>query len=88
MSPDLEAVAKAIFLGFVPVTWQFPTGPLSLKPLSSWIHDLMERCEFIQKWLDNGKPDAFWFSGFFFPQAFITGCLQNYARKYNIAIDR
>lgn len=88
MSEDLEQISRSLFLGQVPIAWSHPTGFLSLKPLSSWIDDLQKRISFLQKWIDEGKPNVFWFSGFFFPQAFITGCLQNYARKYTIAIDR
>lgn len=59
-----------------------------MKPLGSWIEDLILRVNFLKNWVQNGTPNIFWMSGFFFPQAFVTGSLQNYARKKKIAIDK
>jgi dynein heavy chain, axonemal len=86
MSPELEAVSSAIFDNRVPSMWEAKAYP-SLKPLSSWVSDLLERTTFISKWIKIGKPAVYWISGFFFPQAFLTGTLQNYARKSRFPID-
>lgn len=59
-----------------------------MKPLASWIIDCNDRINFLNNWIENGTPIVYWMSGFFFPQAFLTGNLQNFARKKTIAVDR
>ena len=59
----------------------------SMKPLTSWVTELMERLTFIQSWIDHGPPAVFWISGFVFPQAFLTGTMQNFARRMTYPID-
>lgn len=87
MSEDLEKMANCIFDNLVPPSW-VKKGFLSLKPLSSWIIDCNDRINFLNTWIKDGTPKVYWLSGFFFPQAFLTGTLQNYARKYTIAVDK
>lgn len=67
MSPDLEQLCTSIFNNQVPEMWAAKAYP-SLKPLSSWVADLLERCAFISNWIAKGSPAVYWISGFFFPQ--------------------
>jgi dynein heavy chain len=86
MSEPLEKASNALFNNTVPDLWQKVAYP-SLKPLAAWVTDLAARVAFITKWYDEGVPPMFWISGFYFPQAFLTGSLQNYARQHGASID-
>ena len=86
MDAVLESITDAIFLNRVPTKWESKAYP-SLKPLTGWTADLFRRLDFIQTWIDKGVPTSYWISGFFFPQAFLTGTLQNFARAHQYPID-
>ncbi|KAJ4461062.1 putative Dynein heavy chain 6; axonemal [Paratrimastix pyriformis] len=86
MSAALEAMHGAFLLGKVPLMWADAAYP-SLKPLTSWVSDLIDRVADLRRWIEQGPPNCFWISGFFFPQGFLTGVLQLHARKTHLPID-
>ena len=87
MSAALDDVYNGIAGNKQPSGWAGKAYP-SLKTLASWFNDLLARCAFLQKWYEEGPPNAFWLSGFFFTQAFLTAVVQNFARAECIPIDQ
>ncbi|KAM6971776.1 dynein axonemal heavy chain 6 [Aplochiton taeniatus] len=86
MSEEMERIYNSFLNNQVPQHWSHSAYP-SLKPLASWVKDLALRTHFVQNWITRGQPKSFWISGLFFPQGFLTGALQNHARRYNLPID-
>ena len=86
MSSSIEKSGNSLFFGKVPDLWLDASYP-SLKPMASYVTDLLERLSFFKKWLDKKAPPTFWVSGFYFTQAFLTGTSQNFARRYTVEID-
>ncbi|CAM9410945.1 unnamed protein product, partial [Discosporangium mesarthrocarpum] len=86
MSQDLDRMYTSFMNNQVPSLWS-NVSFASLKTLASWNKDLIFRVEFMRSWLQNGQPACFPLPVFFFPQGFMTGTLQTFARKYQVAID-
>lgn len=89
MSAELDAMYANFLFQQVPGPWgENGRGYPSLKPLSSWFKDFVERVDFLHRWLADGPPTTFWISSFFFPQGFFTSALQAHARKHMLPIDQ
>lgn len=87
MSEALEEIYDAFLINQVPPVWSQKGGFLSTKMLANWVTDFAIRIEFIETWVNQGLPCSTWISGLFFPQSFLTGVLQTYARKHKLPID-
>jgi len=85
MSSELDQVFQRLLVGLVPTSFQgaYP----SLKPLSAWSRDLVQRWAQLMEWCDKGAPKCFWLAGFTYPNGFLTALMQTSARNQNVSID-
>ena len=61
MNDELDVIFNAVLIGKVPQPWQ--SGYPSVKPLSSWARDLIERVDQLIVW-GRSQPKVFWLGGF------------------------
>jgi len=66
MSSALDSMYNSLLINRVPLLWENAAYP-SLRPLASWLRDFKERIKFMEGWLKNGNPSAYWLSGLYYP---------------------
>ena len=88
MSEPMEVLMLALAEDRVPDSWTAAAWP-SLRPLSSWMQNLLARYQQLADWTrDLTPPPSVWLSGLFNPNAFLTAVMQTTARRNDWAIDR
>jgi len=82
MTADLQDALNCIFDARVPPLW---TKKSWLSPtLGVWFGEgLCNRTQELIQWVSGGRPKAYWLTGFFNPQGFLTAVQQEVTRRHN-----
>ncbi|GLE04239.1 hypothetical protein PINS_up013150 [Pythium insidiosum] len=87
MSDELDAVANALYDGFLPNMWR-SLCPKTEKPLGSWMEHFMRRYEQYMSWVEHGDPKVMWLSGLGIPESYLTALVQATCRAKNWPLDK
>lgn len=80
LNDGLLKALNALFDARIPPAWldkSWDAGSLGL-----WFTGLTQRFDQLSKWLNGGRPKAFWMTGFFNPGGFLTAMKQDVSRKH------
>lgn len=66
LSSKLATSLEALFDARIPQDWLKKSWDAAT--LGNWFLGLVQRHDQLFKWLQNGRPRAFWLTGFFNPQ--------------------
>jgi dynein heavy chain len=86
MTPDILDAINAMFDAKVPNAWVYDATGVEiswiLPTLGAWFGSLIDRNKQLNDWLKNNRPQAYWLTGFFNPQGFLTAMKQEVTRMH------
>lgn len=86
MTPALQSALDALFDARVPPRWVTTVGGDEVSWLSPtlglWFAGLLQRDSQLREWLERGRPVAYWLTGFFNGQGFLTAMRQEVTRAH------
>lgn len=80
LSGDLINALDALFSARIPTVWVAKSWESAT--LGNWFTGLLQRFDQLNKWINSGRPKAFWLTGFFNPQGFLTAMKQEVNRRH------
>jgi dynein heavy chain len=86
MTAELQETLDSMFDARVPHYWENTLSgdefSWRLPTLGLWFSSLLNRDNQYRTWLNNGRPNSFWLTGFFNPNGCLTAMKQEVTRKH------